>query len=51
MVLTTGSITDWIDSNTITNTGAIRPVITVNGDKEITGSGTSSDPYKFADLS
>ena len=46
-VLTDSSISDWIDTNTITNAEAIRPVITVDGNKEVTGSGTSSDPYKF----
>lgn len=42
-----GSLTDWIDTNTVTNTEAIRPIITVDGNKIVTGSGTSSDPYKF----
>lgn len=42
-----GAITDWPDGNTITNSGAIRPVITVNGNLTITGSGTSGDPYRF----
>lgn len=46
-VLADGSISDWIDTNTITNAEAIRPVITVDGNREVTGLGTSSDPYKF----
>ena len=29
-----GSLTDWIDTNTITNADVIRPVITVNGNIE-----------------
>ncbi len=49
-VLTTGAITDWINNSTVTNTGGIRPVISVDGNKEITGSGTSSSPYVFKDL-
>lgn len=47
MVPTNGAITDWPNGNTITNSYALRPVITVNGNLEITGSGTSSDPYHF----
>lgn len=46
-VLADGSINDWIDGNTVTNAGAIRPVITVDGNKIITGSGSASDPYVF----
>ena len=48
MVNANGSITDWPDGNTIKNAYAIRPVITVNGNLTITGSGTSTDPYKFS---
>lgn len=48
MVPANGAITDWPDGNTITNSYALRPVITVNGNLEITGTGTSSDPYHFS---
>lgn len=47
IVQTGGSITDWPNTNTITNSAGIRPVITVNGNYTISGSGTSSDPYYF----
>lgn len=42
-----GSITDWPNGNTLKNYGAIRPVITVNGNLTVAGSGTSRDPYYF----
>lgn len=42
-----GSLTDWIDTNTIANAEAIRPVITVNGNLIVSGEGTSTDPYHF----
>lgn len=32
-----GSLTDWIDTNTITNADVIRPVITVNGNIIVSG--------------
>lgn len=35
-----GSLTDWIDTNTITNADVIRPVITVNGNIIVSGEGT-----------
>lgn len=47
-VLADGSITDYIDGNTITNTGGIRPVITISGDTPIEGDGSSSAPYQIA---
>lgn len=47
MVYANGSITDWPNGNTLTNSYGIRPVITVKGDKELLGTGTSSDPYRF----
>ena len=47
VVPSNGAITDWPNGNTITNAYAIRPVITVKGNIEISGSGTSSDPYHF----
>lgn len=43
IVQTGGSITDWPNTNTITNSAGIRPVITVNGNYTISG----SDPYYF----
>ena len=47
-----GNIHDWpSNGNTLTATLAIRPVITVRGDLELTGNGTSSNPYKFSSLS
>ena len=43
IVQTGGSITDWPNTNTITNSAGIRPIITVNGNYTISG----SDPYYF----
>lgn len=45
-----GSITDWPDGNTIKNSFGIRPVITVRGTDILNGSGTKTDPYRFAAL-
>ena len=46
-----GKIDDWpSNGNTLTASLAIRPVISIRGDKEMTGTGTANDPYKFADL-
>lgn len=47
VVYANGSITDWPNGNTITNSYAIRPVITVNGNLIISGTGTATDPYHF----
>lgn len=45
-VLADGSITDWLNADTIVNNGAIRPVITLSGDMAITGNGTFDTPYQ-----
>ena len=42
-----GSLTDWIDTNTITNADVIRPVITVNENIIVSGEETSTNPYHF----
>lgn len=42
-----GSLTDWIDTNTITNADVIRLVITVNGNIIVSGEETSTNPYHF----
>lgn len=47
MVPANGAITDWPNGSTIANSYAIRPVITVNGNLQVSGTGTSSDPYHF----
>lgn len=46
-VASDGSTSDWPNTNTIINSYGIRPVITVNGNYEITGDGTESNPYTF----
>lgn len=44
----TGYINDWPDDgNTLTSSLGIRPVISIKGDMEMSGEGTSSDPYKY----
>lgn len=48
IVESNGSITDWPNGNTIKNSYAIRPVITVNGNELISGTGTKDDPYYFS---
>lgn len=50
VVPSNGAITDWPNGNTIANSYAIRPVITVNGNLMISGSGSQSDPYSFNNL-
>ena len=48
ILATNGRLHDWPSSgNTLTSTLGIRPVITIRGDLEMTGTGTSSDPYKY----
>lgn len=43
-----GKLHDWPDSgNTLTATLGLRPVITIRGDLEMTGTGTSTDPYTY----
>lgn len=46
-VASDGSTSDWPNTNTIINSYGVRPVITVNGNYEITGDGTESNPYTF----
>lgn len=43
-----GSMHDWTNENTITNRIGLRPVISIRGDLEVTGNGTLSNPYRFA---
>lgn len=47
IVQSDGTLTDWTSTNTIATTAGVRPVITVNGNYTIAGSGTASDPYYF----
>lgn len=49
MVLgSTGKLHDWPDSgNTLTETLGLRPVISIRGDIEMTGTGTATDPYQY----
>lgn len=42
-----GKLTDWT-SGLIANNYYLRPVITIDGNLEMTGSGTSSDPFKYS---
>lgn len=42
-----GRFYDWQDGNTIANSNAIRPVITLDTDRLSGGDGTSSNPYTF----
>lgn len=44
---TDGSITDWVNGNMLTNSYALRPVITLDGSYNATGTGTISDPYVY----
>jgi hypothetical protein len=46
-VSSTGSISDWPNANTLTNSYGIRPVITVNGNNILNGDGTIDNPYTF----
>lgn len=46
VVSNTGLLTDWT-SGLLTNSYYIRPVITINGNLEMSGDGTSSNPYQF----
>ncbi len=43
---TTGGVTDWSRS-LLTASYALRPVITIDGNLELTGDGTLSNPYKI----
>ncbi len=43
-----GSMHDWTNENTITNSIGLRPVISIRGDLEVKGNGTLTDPYRFA---
>lgn len=45
--LTDGGITDWVNGNMLTNSYALRPVITLNGTYKATGTGTKTDPYVY----
>lgn len=43
-----GKMHDWPDDgNTLTSSLGLRPVISIRGDFEMSGEGTSSDPYKY----
>lgn len=43
-----GKMHDWPDSgNTLTETLGVRPVISIRGDIEMSGSGTKADPYEY----
>ena len=35
----------WLGGNSVHNTMGVRPVINLSSDVQITGSGTSTDPY------
>ena len=37
----------WLDANDVTDTNGVRPVINIRSDVAITGSGTTTDPYKI----
>ena len=41
-----GTLTDW-ESGLLTNSFGIRPVITINGNLEMSGDGTKSNPYTY----
>lgn len=41
-----GTLTDW-ESGLLTNNFGIRPVITINGNFEMSGDGTKSNPYTY----
>lgn len=44
----TGKLYDWPNSgNTLTDSLSVRPVITISGNYEMTGDGTSSNPYTY----
>ena len=45
-VNSSGSLTDWSNS-LLTASYGLRPVITINGNLELTGDGTLSNPYKL----
>ena len=45
-----GQMHDWpSNGNTLTSSLGFRPVITVRGDRNITGTGTAGDPYHYVD--
>jgi hypothetical protein len=46
-VNSTGTLNDWPSSNTLADSLGIRPVITIRGDKSMTGKGTSASPYTY----
>jgi hypothetical protein len=46
-VTTDGSISDWTNTSLLTNSYALRPVLTLDGSYNAEGSGTSSDPYVY----
>lgn len=44
----TGKLYDWPNNgNTLTSSLSVRPVITISGNYEMTGDGTSSNPYTY----
>lgn len=44
-----GNLNDWPGTTTINTSLGLRPVITINGQYPLIGSGTSQDPYKYAE--
>lgn len=50
VINTDGSLTDWVDGNTINAAYGMRPVITVKGTLPLTGTGTKTSPYQFEGL-
>jgi hypothetical protein len=48
-VNSSGTLNDWPSKNTLADALGLRPVITIRGDISMSGDGTSSNPYTYAE--